>query len=266
MQHPQQQEAWASGVAYEAYVGRWSRLVAREFLPWLAEPAQACWLDVGCGTGALSQTILEVASPRSVLGVDPSEGFLAVAREQVQDIRADFLLGDAQALPAESSAYDVVVSGLVLNFVPRPDQALREIVRVVRTGGSVAAYVWDYAGQMQLMRSLWDAAMTLDPPARTLDEGARFPLCQPEPLRRLFQFARLGKVEVRSIEVPTVFRDFDDYWCPFLGGQGSAPGYAVSLSEERRATLRDHLRTTLPIAADESIQLTARAWAVRGVR
>ena len=112
MQHPQRQEAWASGAAYEAYVGRWSRLVAREFLPWLAEPAQACWLDVGCGTGALSQTILEVASPRSVLGVDPSEGFLAVAREQVQDTRADFLLGDAQALPVESSAYDVVVSGL----------------------------------------------------------------------------------------------------------------------------------------------------------
>ena len=266
MQHPQQKDTWANGTAYELYVGRWSRLVAREFLRWLAVPPQACWLDVGCGTGALSQTILEIASPRSVLGVDPSEGFLALAREQLGDARAQFLQGDATSLPAAEGAFDVVISGLVLNFVPRPGQALRKMVRVVRTGGSVAAYVWDYAGQMQLLRSFWDAAVTLDPAARTLDEGVRFPLCQPEPLRRLFLVAGLAQVEVRSIDIPTVFRDFDDYWSPFLGGQGPAPGYALSLSLERRAALRDRLRATLPVQADGSIQLTARAWAVRGVR
>src|SRR6266550_1582431 len=113
---PRPADVWASGAAYEPYVGRWSRLVAREFLAWLAIPPDASWLDVGCGTGALSQTILGVASPRSVLGVDPSEGYIAFAREHIQDARADFLLADAQAIPVPSSAYDAVVSGLVLNF------------------------------------------------------------------------------------------------------------------------------------------------------
>ncbi len=266
MTAPERKDPWASGAAYEPYVGRWSRLVAREFLVWLAIRPSACWLDIGCGTGALSQTILEVASPQLVVGVDPSQGYLAFAREQIQDPRADFLLGNAQALPVTSSAYDIVVSGLVLNFVPHPSQALREMVRAVRKGGTVAAYVWDYAGQMQLMRYFWNAAVALDPAACTLDEGQRFPLCQPDPLQQLFQTAQLRKVEVRSIDVPTTFRDFDDYWSPFLGGQGPAPGYAMSLSEERRVALRDHLRATLPIAADGSLHLIARAWAVRGVR
>ncbi len=265
MRAPERKDTWASGAAYELYVGRWSRLVAREFLRWLAVPLQACWLDIGCGTGALSQTVLELAAPRSVLGVDPSEGYLELAHQQVQDARANFLLGEAQALPVSSSAYDAVVSGLVLNFVPHPGQALSEMVRVVRTGGIVAAYVWDYAGQMQLMRSFWDAAVTLDPAARAFDEGVRFPLCQPEPLRQLFQMAQLEKIEVRSIDVPTVFRNFDDYWSPFLGGQGPAPGYAMSLSEERRVALREHLRATLPVEASGSLHLIARAWAVCGV-
>jgi len=140
------------------------------------------------------------------------------------------------------------------------------MVQAVRKGGTVAAYVWDYAGQMQLMRYFWDAAVALDPAACTLDEGQRFPLCQPEPLRQLFQTAQLGKVGVRSIDIPTTFRDFDDYWSPFLGGQAPAPGYAMSLSEERRVALREQIRATLPIAPDGSIHCIARAWAVRGVR
>jgi SAM-dependent methyltransferase len=262
----EQQDMWASGDSYEPYVGRWSRLVAREFLLWLTVPPQACWLDVGCGTGVLSQTILEDTSPQSVRGVDASEEYLAFAREQIQDTRAAFLLGDAQALPIESDAYDAVVSGLVLNFVPQPGQMLREMVRAVRKGGTVAAYVWDYAGQMQLIRFFWDAVMALDPTAHKLDEGQRFPLCQLEPLRQVFQTTQLGKVEVRQIDVPTIFHDFDDYWTPFLGGQGPAPGYVRSLSQEQLVVLREHLRAILPIAADGSIALIARAWAVRGVR
>ena len=116
-------------------------MVAREFLKWLTVPPGASWLDVGCGTAALSQTLLEMASPDSVLGIDPSEGYLALARKQIQDRRAAFLLGDAQALPVESNVYDASVSGLVLNFVPHPDQALSEMIRAVRNGGIVAIYV-----------------------------------------------------------------------------------------------------------------------------
>lgn len=259
-------DAWASGAAYEPYVGRWSRLVARAFLAWLAMPPGGRWLDVGCGTGALSQTILALAEPARITGVDASEEYVAYAREQIADPRAAFIVGDAQSLPVASGAFDAVVSGLALNFMPQPERAVAEMERVTRSGGTVAAYVWDYSGQMQLMRYFWDAAVALDPAAASLDEGQRFPICQPEPLAALFRDAGLREVETRAIDVATTFRDFDDYWTPFLGGQGPAPGYARSLSDERRAALRERIRGGLPIAADGSIHLIARAWAVRAIR
>jgi SAM-dependent methyltransferase len=263
---PGPRDVWASGAAYEPYVGRWSRLVARDFLAWLALPPGARWLDLGCGTGALSAAILAHAAPREVVGIDPSAGYVAYAREQVRDPRARFVVGDARALPGAAGACDAVVSGLVLNFVPEPGRALAEMARVARAGGTVAAYVWDYAGRMELMRHFWDAAEALDPAAHELDEGRRFPLCQPGPLADLFREAGLGEVAVRAIDVPTVFRDFDDYWSPFLGGQGPAPGYVMALDEERRVRLRERIRAALPFRADGSIHLLARAWAARGTR
>ena len=255
---------WATGAAYEPYVGRWSRLVAREFLAWLAVPPERGWLDVGCGTGALSATVLAVASPATLTGLDASEGFVGYAREQVQDSRVAFQTGDAQSLPFESATFDAAISGLVLNFLPQPERGAAEMARVTRPGGVVAAYVWDYAGEMQLMRHFWNAAAALDPAAADLDEGRRFPICQPEPLAGLFQAAGLAEVETRAIDVPTVFSDFDDYWSPFLGGQGPAPSYAMSLDEDRRASLRNQIRAHLPLASDGSIPLMARAWAARG--
>ena len=263
MSSPSQPPAtWAAGDRYEPYVGRWSRRVAPEFLAWLAIPAGKRWLDVGCGTGALSQTILASAQPAEVAGVDPSEGFLAFARTRAP--QAEFRVGDAQALPFEDDSFDAAVSGLVLNFVPDPAKAAAEMRRVVRPGGTAAAYVWDYAGEMQLMRQFWDAAAAVDPAARALDEGPRFPLCQPDALRALWTAAGLQDIEVRTIDVPTVFKDFDDYWSPFLGGQGPAPTYCMSLPEDHRARLRRHLHDTLPFEADGSIHLIARAFAVRG--
>ena len=260
-------DRWDSGGAYEPYVGRWSRLVAREFVRWLAVPPGSRWLDVGCGTGALTQTVLEHAAPSDVVGIDPSAAYIASAAARMDDdLRAHFEIGDAQALRAAAETFDVVVSGLVVNFVPQPELAVAEMARVTRPGGTVAAYVWDYAEGMQLMRYFWDAAVVLDPKAKELDEGQRFWLCKPEPLSRLFLSAGLEDVEVRAIEVPTYFRDFDDYWSPFVGGQGPAPSYAMSLSEERRAELRERIRASLPSDPDGGIPLTAHAWAVRSVR
>ena len=248
----------------EPYAGRWSRLVARAFLEWLEVPDGKDWLDVGCGTGALTQTILERAAPRSVKGIDPSPGFIEYAKARTSRERVRFEVGDAQALPLGTASFDVAVAGLALNFVPQPARALAEMIRVVRPEGIVAAYVWDYAGGMALMRYFWDAAVALDPAAADLDEGRRFPICRPEPLTELFAHAELCDVQVRAIDVPTDFRDFDDYWSPFLGGQGPAPGHAMSLSDARRDELRDRIRATLPVAPDGSIHLVARAWAVRG--
>lgn len=260
----ERKDTWAAGKLYEPYVGRWSRLVARDFLAWLKAPPDLDWLDVGCGTGALTEAILKEARPRSVKGIDPSAGFIEHAKAHVVDRRAAFEVGDAQSLPVQTAQFDVAVAGLVLNFVPKTLQAVREMARALRPGGVVAAYVWDYAGKMELMRYFWDAAVELDRAAFELDEGRRFPLCQPDPLTDLFRQADLGDVQVRPVDVATRFRDFDDYWTPFLGGQAPAPGYAMSLGEERRGALRDRIRSKLPIASDGSIDLVARAWAIRG--
>jgi len=258
------QEVWAAGDAYEPYVARWSRLVARQFIHWLAIPAGGSWLDVGCGTGALSELILAQATPAKVHGLDPSAGFVEYARSRVTDARARFAVADARDTGLEDAIFDAVVAGLVINFVPQPEKAISEMRRVARPGGVVAAYVWDYAGMMQLMRHFWNAAAALDPGARELDEGRRFPVCAPEALQELFAHAGLHDVQTRAVDIVTHFRDFDDYWTPFLGGQAPAPGYAMSLPEEGRARLRERIRDSLPFGIDGSIPLVARAWAVRG--
>ncbi len=257
-------DRWSDGATYEAFMGRWSRLVAHDFVRWLAIGAGARWLDVGSGTGALSATILATAEPASVRGVEPSAEYVAHARDRVNDVRARFDVGDAMALPFDEGSFDVVVSALVLNFVPEPAVAASEMTRVTRTGGVVAAYVWDYAGEMQLLRHFWDAVVALDPAAASLDQGARFPMCRPEPLGRLFEDAGLNDVETREIDVKTRFRDFDDLWTPFLGGQGPASGYVASLDDDARTALREQLRAGVPVQDDGSIELVARAWAVRG--
>lgn len=258
-------DIWGSGEAYEFYVGRWSRLAAREFLAWLAVPTGGRWLDVGCGTGALSAVILKMAAPLELVGIDPSAGFVAHARTRVTDARARFEIGDAVALAFPDAAFDAVTAGLSLNFVSNPVAAVAEMARVVQPGGIVGAYVWDYAGGMELMRRFWDAAVALDPSAREMDEGRRFAsICHADALVDLFSKSGLREVETRAVDIPTVFRDFDDYWTPFLGGQGPAPAYAMHLGEVQRSKLRERLRVNLPVEEDGRIVLAARAWAVRG--
>ena len=263
MEPKQVSDTWESGSPYERYVGRWSRQVAPKFLSWLNVPAGLKWLDVGCGTGALCAAVLDRCAPASVAGVEPSEGFLKTAKQNLGN-RAALHQGSATEIPLGDASVDVVVSGLVLNFVPDPRAGLAEMARVTGKGGRIAAYVWDYAGKMELMRHFWDAAVALDPAAAKLDEGPRFPLCRPQALEQLFAGAGLKNVAVAPIDIPTPFAGFDDYWQPFLGGQGPAPAYAMSLDETARARLRERIRERMPTSVDGAISLTARAWAVRG--
>jgi SAM-dependent methyltransferase len=254
-------EAWASGDAYEPYIGRWSRLVADEFLDWLAPPDGARWLDVGCGTGAVTSAVLRRCDPAEVVGVDPSAAHVSWCMAHVDDRRARFGPGDATHLP--EGPFDVVVSGLVLNFVPDPDAALAAMAAAA-PGGTVAAYVWDYEGRMEMLRHFWEAAGALDPSAGERFEGTRFRGWHADAMEERWRRAALRDVRVGAVEVPTVFADFDDYWRPFLGGQGPAPAYVASLPEDRRTALRERLRAELPAAPDGTIALVARAWAVRG--
>ena len=198
-------ERWDAGDAYDRFMGRWSRLVAREFLSWLAPAPGLDWLDIGCGTGSLLTAIDAVAGPRSLSGVDPSAGFLATAADRLPPA-TDLRVGDAGRLEFADASFDATVSGLVLNFVPDASAALAEMRRVTRPGGTVGGYVWDYADGMGFLRHFWDAATELDPAAAELDEGPRFPICRHDGLTDALAAAGLVDVTGTALEIPTTFQ------------------------------------------------------------
>ena len=257
-------DGWAAGSAYEDFMGRWSRRLAREFVHWLRVPHGVHWLDVGCGTGALTSAICSHAAPASVVGCDPAEPLIEYARSHSGDVRASFVIAGVGELPGRANGYGSVTSLLALNFFPDAAAAVREMRACTATGGVVSACVWDYAGRMDLLRYFWDAAASVDSAARELDEGERFPLCRPEGLADLFGAAGLGDVRCEPIEIPTEFANFEDYWRSFLGGTGPAPSYVASLDTEHRSRLAQKLEKDLRKGSDGTIALAARAWAVRG--
>ncbi|MGO4407529.1 class I SAM-dependent methyltransferase [Bosea sp. RAF48] len=259
-------DAWQAGENYDRYMGRWSRELAPLFVDWLNPLPGFEWLDVGCGTGALTEALLGGAVPVSVIGIDPSEGLLAVARERVTNWRASFRQGSAEALPVETASCDAVGSALMLNFVPDRDKALAEMRRAVRPGGLISFYVWDYpGGGVQFVRTFWTAATALDPNAAELNADRRFPFCTAEGLTELAASAGLIDIACEPITVPTLFRSFDDFWQPFTLGTGPAPGYCASLPLAARERLRQRLRESLSFATDGTIPMEARAWAVQAI-
>jgi SAM-dependent methyltransferase len=258
-------DAWQNGTSYERFMGRWSHLIAREFLTWLAVPPNSRWLDVGCGTGSLSKQILETNRPNSIVAVDASPEFVEFARQSVPDPAVQFRVGLAQSLDLGLNQFDAVVSGLVLNFVSQPEGAVAEMLKVTKPGGTIGIFLWDYAAGMEMLRYFWDAAVALDKNVEAFDEGIRFPLCQQGRLESLVRECGLKQVEVIPIEVVTHFQDFADYWSPFLGRVGPAPAYVMSLTPQNRQRLEEKVRAALPIDENGSIALIARAWAVKGI-
>lgn len=257
-------DRWAAGSTYEEYMGRWSRRLAPRFVSWLRVAPRAHWLDVGCGTGSLANAICEHAQPASVVGCDPAEPFIEFAREHRRDDRVSFVVAGIASLPRRPEGFGSVTSSLALNFFPDAAAAVREMRSVAAAGGTVSACVWDYAGGVEFLRLFWDAATALDPTARELDEGNRFPLCRPDALAALFDGGGLDDVRCEPIEIRTPFASFDDYWQPFLGRTGPAPSYVAALDADRRGILAQRLDETLPRGPGGTIALAARAWAVRG--
>jgi SAM-dependent methyltransferase len=246
---------------YERFMGRWSRRLAPPFVNFAGVEAGNDVLDVGCGTGALTFAAATVPSVRAV-GVDPSSQFVRAAQRAGDGDRVRFQVGDALALPFSDALFDRTLSLLVLNFVPNTAAALREMMRVTRPNGLVAAAVWDYGDGMEMLRAFWDEAGALDPAAEARDER-HMPLCRQGELSALWRDVGLQDIENAPLTIDLAFTSFDDYWQPFLGGQGPAGTYASALAEPARERLRARLRDRLAGGAS-GFTLTARAWAVRG--
>jgi SAM-dependent methyltransferase len=251
--------------AYEGYIGRWSRVVAIEFLSWLKMPERAGWFDVACGTGALTAAVLARCDPARIDASDLNAERIAFARRTIIDVRASFTVSEGTIIAAADRTYDAVIGGLAFPAIRDTPAALAEFRRVTKPGATVAGYVWDFDGEMQLLRYFWDVATELEPAAETSDDDERFAICHPERLEAAWRAAGFDDVTVRAIDAQARFVDFNDFWTPFLSGESPAQKHVQSLDERTRELLRARVRGALPIAEDGSITLITRAWAVKGV-
>ena len=261
-----QERMFASAVAYERFMGRWSRLVALQLIDFTGVRDGARVLDVGSGTGALSFALAGKQARTHILGIDPSKEFVEYATSRNSfGGRAAFEVGDAQQMRFPDSSFDASLSLLVFNFIPDPVKALREVRRVTKPGGQISAAVWDYGDGMKTLRAFWDAAVKIDPKAEKLDEK-HMPLCRAGELSKLWRQERLENVHEQPLTIRMKFESFADYWEPFLLGQGPAGVYAKSLSSNQSQALRDELKRRLSLASgNSSFELSGTVWAVRGL-
>ena len=254
---------FTKGDEYEQFMGRWSRLLAPRLLDFIELPKGSIVLDVGCGTGSLSRAILERSTENSVIGIDPNPQFIEYAQQTVADDRASFNVGSADLIEQPNNRFDASLSMLVLNFVPDPMAAVHEMSRVTRANGIVGAATWDYPGRMEMLRVFWDEAAAIDPIAGTQREHNQ-PLSTQDSLPRLWDECGLKNIESGSLEIEMHFESFEEYWSPFLQGQGPAGAYLTNCSDTTRDRLRENLHKRLQ-TNNGSIDLVARAWAVKGV-
>lgn len=259
-------DRWTSGADYDRWMGRWSRLLAREFLEWLNLPDGLRWIDVCCGSGVLTEAIVERNAPTAIVGVDISPEQINFARQHRARHNVTFEIANAMSLPFADASFDVAVCGCGLNYIPNPYQGLVEFRRVVRPGGILAIYVWDYEHGAKFLREFWDVAIAVDGEAASFDQARRFPMCTEAGLRALFAQVKLEDVTARPLDIVTRFTTFDDYWEPLMSGQGSAPSYLATRASHVQTKIRDRLRATLPINGQGAIELPARAWAIRARR
>jgi len=257
----------SDGAAYDRWLGRWAERLAEALIDFAQFPGAGDLLDVGCGTGALTFALAKRWPHRRVVGLDLAEPFIAYARARpVLSSQPTFVLGDACTLPYPDGEFAGAASQLVLMFIPKPERALLEMRRVVRSGGTIAAALWDFRGGLTFQRLLWDTAAALDPEARaTRNRLFSTPLVLPDGLVNLFQACALKDVERHSLTIRMEFADFDDYWQPFLGGQGPVGAYFAKLEPELMARIRHAVQDAYCCGApDGPRSLTATAWAVRG--
>jgi SAM-dependent methyltransferase len=256
-------QMFGESAAYERFMGRWSSRLAPLLVKFADVRDGDSVLDVGSGTGALAFAIADALPSARITGVDPAAAYVAYAQTRATNDRVRFAVGDAQQLQLADATFGRVLSLLVMNFIPDPAKALREIIRVTRPGGVIAAAVWDYGEGMEMLRIFWDEAVARDPAIAPRDER-NMPLCKRGELAALWRAHGLADVEEQPLTIPQSFASFDDYWSPFLGSQGPAGAYVAALAETDREALRLRLRQRLlGDGPDRAFTLQARAWAVK---
>ena len=246
---------------YDRLVGRYTRELGRALIDAAGVRPGGSAVDVGCGPGALTTELLAVLGAERVAGVDPSAPFVEACRRRLPGVRVE--LGSAEALPFEDDAFDYALAQLVVNFMTDAPAGVREMSRVTRSGGTVAAAVWDYAGEMTLLRRFWDAAVALDPSVADRDEGHSMPFCAPGQLEELLSTVGLADVRGSAAVVGAGYEGFEDLWEPLERGVAPSGAYAASLSPPGRAALKEEFRRRLGVG-DEPFRLTARAWLATG--
>ncbi|MPZ78816.1 MAG: methyltransferase domain-containing protein [Deltaproteobacteria bacterium] len=254
--------SWNDGSAYERFMGQWSRVAGRVFLDWLALPKGLKWLDVGCGTGAFTETIQQNCAAAEIIAVDPAAAHVEYGQSRHTATGAQFQVVDARSMPFENGRFDAAVSALVLNFIPDREKAVAEMRRVVRPGGTVAAYVWDFAGRNGTAQHLNAALRQLD----SVDTSGALNAesTSQDKLKDLFQSAGLADVEARPIEITVTFRDLDDYWESNTGFSSPASNSVKALTDDKREELKQMVKSKLPMDKNGVISYMARVNAVRG--
>ena len=255
---------WAGAEGYDQLMGRWSSRLAPLLIEFADVKDGDQVLDMGCGTGSLTRALLEHLPQSEVVGLDPASPYIEYAGQRLTSPRVRFEVGNAQDLPFPDAAFDACLSLLVLNFVPDARRAVTEMSRVTTPGGKMAAAVWDYGEGMEMLRILWDTAVTLDPSTGSRHER-NMPYCRKGELAALCGEAGLQQVEETALTIPLEFSSFEDYWTPFLSGLGPSGSYVSGLPAENQQALRDQLQRSLLVGMeDRPFTLQARAWAVRG--
>jgi SAM-dependent methyltransferase len=247
--------------AYDRHIGRYGGELARALIDAAGLRAGDRALDVGCGPGALTRELAALLGPDHVAAVDPSAPFAEACRRRLPGVQVE--VGGAEALPFADGAFDAALAQLVVNFMTDPPAGVREMRRVTRPGGTVAAAVWDYAGEMTILRRFWDAAVALDPSAARLDEGRSMPYCTPDGLGALWRDAGLAGVRVEAVVVSAGYDDFEDLWRPLELGVAPSGAYAAALPAGRKSELKAAFRERLGVG-DGPFRLSARAWVAVG--
>lgn len=249
--------------AYDRHIGRYGPALARALCAAAGVHPGGRALDVGCGPGALTTELVALLGADHVTAVDPSAPYAETCARRLPGTHVE--VAAAEALPFGDASFGHVLAQLVVNFMTDPSAGVREMCRVTVPGGTVAAAVWDYGGEMTLLRRFWDAASALDPSSADLDEGRSMPYCTPDELGGLWSTAGLADVDVSAVVVAADYDGFEDLWHPLELGVAPSGAYAASLPADRRAVLAEEFRRRLGVG-DDPFQLTARAWVVTGRR